>query len=92
MVSSEQVVKPRSRRAVVKPEVLHFVHFVRVPATRVILYELGQLKMGVVLIKWAWPKNSLQPHRCNNPRSAPDQPDWTSPKWRSWFITTWEKV
>ena len=28
----------------------------RVPATRAILYEFGQLKMGVVLIKWAWPK------------------------------------
>ena len=28
----------------------------RVPATRAILYEYGQLKMGVVLIKWAWPK------------------------------------
>ena len=28
----------------------------RVPATGAILYEFGQLKMGVVLIKWAWPK------------------------------------
>ena len=28
----------------------------RVPATRAILYEFGQLKMGVVLNKWAWPK------------------------------------
>ena len=28
----------------------------RVPATRAILYEYGQKKMGVVLIKWAWPK------------------------------------
>ena len=47
----------------------------RVPATRAILCEFGQLKMGVVLIKWARPKNSrallLQPHHCNNPRSAP---------------------
>ena len=52
----------------------------RVPATRAILYEFGQLKMGVVLIKWAWPKKFaralrallLQPHHCNNPRSALD--------------------
>ena len=33
------------------------------------------IKMGVVLIKWAWPQNFsraliLQPHHCNNPRSA----------------------
>ena len=69
MVSSEQVVKPRSRLAVVKPEVFALV---RVPATRAILYEFGQLKMGVVLIKWAWPKIfARQPHHCNNPRSAP---------------------
>ena len=27
----------------------------RVPATKY-LYEFDQLKMGVVLIKWAWPK------------------------------------
>ena len=54
----------------------------RVPATRAILYEFGQLKMGVVLIKWAWPKIFartlhallLQPHHCNNPRSAPVTP------------------
>ena len=26
----------------------------RVPATRAILYEFGQLKTGEVLIKWAW--------------------------------------
>ena len=51
----------------------------RVPATRAVLYEFGQLKMGVVLSKWAWPKIFarasrallLQPHHCNNPRSAP---------------------
>ena len=52
----------------------------RVPATRAILYEFGQLKMGVILIKWAWPKKIfarasrallLQPHHCNNLRSAP---------------------
>ena len=34
----------------------------RVPA---ILYEFGQLKMGVVLIKWAWPKN-FRAHYCYN--------------------------
>ena len=46
--------------------------------TRAILYEFGQLKMGVVLIKWAWPKNRARfaritatPYHCNNPRSAP---------------------
>ena len=60
VVSSEQVVKPRSRRAVVKPEVL--------PVTRAILsiytkylYEFGKLKMGVVLIKWMWPKKFRNP-------------------------------
>ena len=38
----------------------------RVPATRAILYEFGQLKMGVVLIKWAWPRN-FRAHYCYNP-------------------------
>ena len=35
----------------------------RVPA---ILYEFGQLKMGVVLIKWVWPK-IFRAHYCYNP-------------------------
>ena len=41
----------------------------RVPATRAILYEYGQLKVGVVLIKWAWPKilRALRAHYCYNP-------------------------
>ena len=38
----------------------------RVPATRAILYEFGQLKMGAVLIKWAWPK-IFRAHYCYNP-------------------------
>ena len=38
----------------------------RVPATRAILSEFGQLKMGVVLIEWAWPK-SFRAHYCYNP-------------------------
>ena len=38
----------------------------RVPATRAILYEFDQLKMGVVLIKWAWPKD-FRAHYCYNP-------------------------
>ena len=46
------------------------------PATRAIglLYEFGQLKMGVVLIKWAWPKmftarfaRTISAHYCYNP-------------------------
>ena len=40
MVSSEQVVKPRSRQAVVKPEVLHLLECQLLEY----LYELGQLK------------------------------------------------
>ena len=54
MVSSEQVVKPRSRLAVVKPEVLH-LRECQLPELYYV-YEFGQLKMGVGLIKWAWPK------------------------------------
>ena len=61
MVSSEQVVKPRSRLAVVKPEVLHLLECQLLEY--MYLYELGQLKMGVVLI---WPKN-FRTHWCYNP-------------------------
>ena len=72
VVSSEQVVKPRSRQAVVKPEVLHLLEC---QLCTKCVYELGQSKWVWCLIKWAWPKFSraliLQPHHCNNPRSAP---------------------
>ena len=47
MVSSEQVVKPRSRQAVVKPEVLHLLECQLLELCTKCVYELGQLK-------WVW--------------------------------------
>ena len=50
VVSSEQVVKPRSRQVVVKPGVLHLLGCQ-------LLVQRESIKMGVVLIKWAWLKS-----------------------------------
>ena len=57
MVSSEQVVKPRSRQAVVKPEVLHLLECQLLELCTKCVYELGQLKCVLFLIKWACPHN-----------------------------------
>ena len=71
MVSSEQVVKPRSRLAVVKPEVLHLLECQLLELCIKCVYELGQLKWVWFLIKWACPPKFLQPHHYINPRSVP---------------------
>ena len=50
VVSSEQVVKPHSRQAVVKPEVLHLLECLYTGYRGLPV----AIKMGVVFIKWAW--------------------------------------
>ena len=62
-LSSKQVIKALSRQFVVQS-------VVGVPC--------WAIKMGVVLIKWVWPKNIcalvMQSHHSKIPRSAPAQP------------------
>jgi hypothetical protein len=50
LVYSEQVVKPHSRQAVVKPEVLYLSECLVLVQYRL----LKAIKMGVVFLKWAW--------------------------------------